>query len=364
MRGHRSEMLSFNTASMELRCSEVLMQVRGQWRLSIAAVAMVAMVAMQTFASVAVAQVSTGTGFAVSASGHIVTNHHVIDDAIDVRVRTLDGESLQALIVATDPANDLAVLKVGRRFSPLALRSSSEVRRGASVLTIGFPQVSIQGIEPKVTQGIVSALSGLKGDPRVFQVQVPVQPGNSGGPLVGDDGSVIGVISSRLNSVAVLRETGSLPEGVSYAIKSNYLLELLNSVSQSEALKIRRAVGLTRLSTPDVVGSIERSVVFIVARTGSAASTAAPPKSPIRDFEEYRCRKVSDASVTSIMFNLGLKNVSFDSRASVSFEEKDGRRAWPGEYGGEYVFTRTPPMVRRHGANGLPTDTWSCQPSP
>ncbi len=209
-------------------------------------------------------QVSSGTGFFVNEAGYLVTNYHVIEGGTELMARTVKGDVLRARVVAIDQANDLALLKVPGRFQALHVRPSSDLRRGTEVLTVGFPQISIQGVEPKVTQGIISALSGVSGDPRFLQIQVPIQPGNSGGPLLMRDGSVVGVVTGRLNSIAVLKATGSLPEGVSYAIKSNYLLELLNSAAQTESIVLRRPPATARLAIIDVVAQVEQSVALVL----------------------------------------------------------------------------------------------------
>ena len=136
-------------------------------------------------------QLVTGTGFYVSSNGYIVTNYHVIQDVTDLRVRDSSGESYPAEVAYKDFANDLAILKVaGNGFSTLPIRSSSEARKGESVFTMGFPNSNLQGPEAKITEGIISSLSGIMGEPNNFQISVAVQPGNSGGPLIDPSGAL------------------------------------------------------------------------------------------------------------------------------------------------------------------------------
>lgn len=219
----------------------------------------------------AIAQISTGTGFFVGRDGYVVTSHHVIEGASGIAIRTVRGDTHPAEVVASDSANDLVVLKANVRAPALLVRESTTLRRGTEVLTVGFPQIGIQGAEPKVTRGLVSALSGIGGDPRMLQIQVPVQPGNSGGPLVTLDGAVVGVVAGKLDPTATLRRTGSLPESVNYAVKSNYLLELLRSIQQIQRLALESPSPSHRsLDAVALTAAIEESLVLVVADRGAA----------------------------------------------------------------------------------------------
>jgi serine protease Do len=121
----------------------------------------------------------------------------------------------------------MAVLKVEGEFTPLPLLSSRLVSLGEPVFTIGFPNAAMQGLEPKLTRGEINSLSGAKDDPRHFQMSVAIQPGNSGGPLVTEEGNVVGVVTRRLNDVNTLERTGLLPQNVNYALKSSFVLAFL-----------------------------------------------------------------------------------------------------------------------------------------
>lgn len=220
------------------------------------------------FGSSATAVEVSGSGFFITKNGYVVTNHHVIEGAKDVRVKDASGAIWNAEIAFTDLANDLAILKVvGNEFKALLIRPSSLVMKGATVFTIGFPNTSIQGMEGKVTQGIVSSLSGIAGEPNSFQISVAVQPGNSGGPLLDASGAVVGVVSAKLSASAMLKATGTLPENVNYAIKSNYLIELANT-SNMVADNISKAGANDTLPLPVLVAQTEKSVVLILANSG------------------------------------------------------------------------------------------------
>lgn len=174
-----------------------------------------------------------GTGFAISPKGYLVTCHHVVRDAERVIIH-FEGGFLEAEIVALDPRNDLAILKVenwpGRY---LGLASSSEVTHASEVLAAGFPDPTVLGRNPKISTGIVNALSGVRDDPRFIQISAPVQPGNSGGPLLASSGRVVGVVAAGLNSMDRMTHGGYLPQTVNYAIKADLIFPLLKNASVS-----------------------------------------------------------------------------------------------------------------------------------
>ncbi len=220
----------------------------------------------------------TGTGFFVNGTGFLVTNWHVVENAALISVTNHQQKKYTAQLVAQDPACDLAVLKLSVRnkhWLPIQ-PAASVVRKGTEVLTVGFPRVDLQGSESKVTTGIVSSLSGAINDPKSFQISVPVQPGNSGGPLVTHDGAVIGVISSKLNA-GRLSPTEVLPENVNYAVKSSCLLSLLKTLPGKNNFDIKKGVKhkVTKKSkskktdkefkTPDLTAKVEKAIGWVVS---------------------------------------------------------------------------------------------------
>ncbi|HKA38371.1 MAG TPA: bifunctional trypsin-like peptidase domain-containing/SEL1-like repeat protein [Burkholderiales bacterium] len=217
------------------------------------------------------AAVGTGSGFFVTGDGHIVTSYHVVAGSTAIRVRPQNGRELPAVIQRVDRANDLALLKVQASTIPLAVSASSGVRRGDTVYALGFPLVTIQGFEPKVTNGIISSLTGLLDDPTTFQITNPLQPGNSGGPIVSSDGQVVGIAASVLGGKRVVDRTGVLPQNVNYAIKSNYLIEFLRSISGLDFAVSGRPAGNAR-SAADMIAEAERSLALIIVERPSASS--------------------------------------------------------------------------------------------
>lgn len=173
---------------------------------------------------------SSGTGFFVDPDGYLVTAYHVVEEAKSIVVITNKGR-FDAKVVAKDNNSDFAILKAqGTMFSSLNIAPSSEVKTGDKVFTIGFPNIDVQGTEAKYTEGSISSLSGIKNNFRHFQISVPVQSGNSGGPLIDSNGNVIGVIVSKLSAIQMLLYKGTIPQNVNYAIKSSFVLPYLESI--------------------------------------------------------------------------------------------------------------------------------------
>lgn len=170
----------------------------------------------------------SGTGFVV-ATGRVLTNDHVAQGCAEMRVRPADGREFTAVLAASDPRTDLALLTVrgGDLGPPLAFRSGPELRRGEGVVTYGFPLAGLLSSGPTLTTGEVSALAGLRDNPRQFQISAPVQPGNSGGPLLDRGGNVVGVVVSKLNAQRIARSTGDIPQNVNFAVKGTIAVDFL-----------------------------------------------------------------------------------------------------------------------------------------
>ena len=221
----------------------------------------------------ATAAIATGTGFFITSNGYIVTNNHVIEGADAISVRDYRGKTYTANVKHVDHANDLAILKVDGSFSPLPVVRSSTMRRGDSVFTLGFPNTQLQGSSVKFTDGTISALSGIVDEPNNFQMSVPIQPGNSGGPLINRDGAVVGVVVAKLSAATAIKTGAGIPEAVNYSVKSNYLLELIDAdPSISEAIQAPASKKNKQLALPDIVSSAEQSVVFIVVNLKGSLS--------------------------------------------------------------------------------------------
>ena len=166
---------------------------------------------------------STGTAFFVDPSGVLLTAHHVVDRATSITV-SCDGRApVIATVTSSSPAVDLAVLTAVGDLGTntyLALSPTQQPALGDDVFTIGYPTPGILGRDPKYTNGTVSALSGVEGDASFLQISVPVQPGNSGGPLVNEQGEVIGVVVATADAPTFIRATDSIPQNINWAVKS------------------------------------------------------------------------------------------------------------------------------------------------
>ncbi|OYW76169.1 MAG: hypothetical protein B7Z37_10065 [Verrucomicrobia bacterium 12-59-8] len=172
---------------------------------------------------------SSGSGFAVTSIGHVVTNAHVVDGAQKISVR-LGDKLVAAKLVAIDQQNDLAVIKVDGATLPLKVGETDAVRLGDEITVGGFPNPDMQGTSLKLTRGVISGMKGAHDDVRHYQIDAAIQPGNSGGPLLSTGRSVVGVVNARLNDSAVVLATGSIPQNVNYAIKTDYLMPLIRGV--------------------------------------------------------------------------------------------------------------------------------------
>ncbi len=204
----------------------------------------------------------SGSGFFITTNGYFVTNFHVIDDAKTITIKTATG-TYEASIVRSDPRNDIALLKVEGEFTALHVRGSRGLRISDRVATVGYPTPDIQGLSPKYSSGEVSALSGINDDARMIQISVPIQPGNSGGPLVDTSGSVVGVVVSALNKVRAMKETGTIPENVNYAIKGTILLGIIEAVPEVARRLVATAPGLSD-SPADIAAHVEAATGLVL----------------------------------------------------------------------------------------------------
>ena len=200
--------------------------------------------------------VSTGTCFAVAPDGLVLSAHHVVKGAGKVSVRVRDGTSYPATVEASSAQNDLVLLKVPvatPEFLPLAQPQS--VRLGQRVFTVGFPVASGSGSESKFAEDSISALSGPQEDAALVEISVPVQPGNSGGPLVNDVGEVEGVVTSAAAIRPFVGSSEPIPQSVNWAVRSELAMTIVP----------QRTVSTKPATRDDVTAFVRRAVCYVEA---------------------------------------------------------------------------------------------------
>lgn len=165
----------------------------------------------------------SGSCFVVSPDGKVITNAHVVSDAESILVRLNDGREMPARTSTVSRTTDLALLELdANNLEYISLSKPRTAALGMDVFTVGYPVTSILGEELKFTDGVISSLSGLGDEAAFMQVTVPLQPGNSGGPIVNDFGEVVGIATSTAAVSSFYRATGTIPQNVNWAVKSEY----------------------------------------------------------------------------------------------------------------------------------------------
>lgn len=191
----------------------------------------------------------TGTGFAIDAAGYVMTSYHVISDAKSITVSNAKTPALNMKVVYSNPELDLAVLKVDQDSFGSFGEIPFSVRRsvadpGEKVYTLGFPREDLV-----FGEGSISSYTGFEGDTAAYQISIPVNPGNSGGPLFDSQGNLIGIISGRNTSA----------EGASFAIKLRWIVnDLTSNSSEKVNLPVRK-----NLRNADRASQVKRIKDFV-----------------------------------------------------------------------------------------------------
>jgi S1-C subfamily serine protease len=201
-----------------------------------------------------------GTAFAINHAGDFLTNYHVVKACTAIRLHW-DGLGHEATVRASDEQNDLAVVRAKETtIEPLRFREGGGIRPGDGIVVLGFPYSGLLSTSPQVTTGGVSALSGIGDDVRFLQLTAPVQPGNSGGPLLDLSGNVVGIVSARINELAVAKLTGSLPQNINFAIKGTIVRTFLDA----HQIAYETAQSTTKVEAADVAEAATKSTVLLV----------------------------------------------------------------------------------------------------
>ncbi len=171
---------------------------------------------------------SSGSGFAVSPIGHVVTNNHVISGCQKVVIHH-KGQRVLARVLAFDPQNDLAVLKGDFRPSTVLKLSANRPELLQDIYVAGYPFGQRMSRGVKVTKGIISSLTGIGNNFSNIQIDAALQPGNSGGPIVDEKGNVVGVAVAKLDIKKILKDYGTLPENTNFGVKTSVVKSMLDS---------------------------------------------------------------------------------------------------------------------------------------
>ena len=171
---------------------------------------------------------SSGSGFAVSADGYVITNNHVIEGCQKGVVHT-KGTEIPITVVSYDPQNDLALLKGNFRPSTVFPLTNNRPELLQDVYVAGFPFGNKVSTSVKVTKGIISSLTGIGNNFSNIQIDAALQSGNSGGPILDDLGNIVGVAVSKLDAKYMFDNFGSIPENTNFGIKSIIVKSIMDS---------------------------------------------------------------------------------------------------------------------------------------
>ena len=201
-----------------------------------------------------------GSGFIISNNGYVLTCYHVIADSRVIKVR-FDDNLLSAKMVYKDIDNDLALLKISGTFPALALLTKPTATIGQEVFTIGYPNPILYGANEKLSRGSIISMIGVQDEIHLYQINVPIQPGNSGSPVFDVNGNVIGIVKA-MSAKNPFKEWGrSFLQDVNFAINSKYahtLLDTLPEVSGSLLPACKKDY------FDNVLDRVKKSVVMIV----------------------------------------------------------------------------------------------------
>ena len=173
-------------------------------------------------------EVASGTGFYVSEDGHIITNHHVIDGCMDIKVQS-QGELIPTIRLAEDKQNDLALLKVSQEPQYVFALSNDSPYPLQEIVVAGFPFGDRYSSTLKFTKGIVSSLAGLGDNYSEIQIDAALQQGNSGGPIIDEYGNVVAVAVAKLDAKYMFENFGIIPENTNFGVKASAARNLLEA---------------------------------------------------------------------------------------------------------------------------------------
>lgn len=216
----------------------------------------------------------SGTAFAVSTQGHLITAQHTVRQGSEIRVFSAEHpQGLIATVVAEDQERDLALLKIAAPTRAFKIAHWKSVPTGLEVYALGYPQPRLQGSELKITSGLINAMEGPRGATGFLQFSAPVQRGNSGGPLLSPDGLVVGMVQAKL-SVVVGSASRDIPQNVNFALQSHGISRFLlqHQVPMQEA-----SIMLSQNKRPHEIFATAQPSVFSVQVVNASTQTNSEP---------------------------------------------------------------------------------------
>jgi len=201
-----------------------------------------------------------GTGFFVTTDGRLLTNAHVVEACTRVQIRTAGGEAHSAQVVAMAKPDDLAVLRADIPAPGTAVfRAGVPIKQGEAVTVYGFPLPGLLASSGNVTTGIITALAGIRDDPRILQHSAPTQPGNSGGPVLDTGGNVVGIVVAKLDALRTAGVTHDIPQNVNFAVKASVATNFL----EARSIAYVSAQSADNLSVADIAKRAETYTVRV-----------------------------------------------------------------------------------------------------
>jgi S1-C subfamily serine protease len=200
---------------------------------------------------------SSGTGFFISKTGHILTNHHVINNCGAVEV-SHEGSMYAAGVLASDPVNDLSILKSRVRPSTALPLSTNNPSLLQEIYVAGFPFGKAVSSSVKVTKGIISSLTGFNNNSSQIQIDAALQPGNSGGPILDTKGNAVGVAVSKMDFRAALERFGAVPENTNFGVKASTARSFL----ETKRIPLPDQ-NLNKIPSSELAARIENATVYI-----------------------------------------------------------------------------------------------------
>ena len=222
---------------------------------------------------------SSGSGIIVSREGTILTNRHVVQQCLGYEVIDDADRKLTATLQAVDETRDLALLKTEEGFRNAApFRKDLTPKLGEAVTVVGYPLAGVLGTKPTVGFGHVSSTVGLRGDPTQMQISVPIQRGNSGGPVLDHSGNVIGVVVSKLDALKLAQAIGDLPQNVNFAIRGEFVRDFL----QANRVGIHFGSGSEALQNTEIASQGAQVTVRVRCLKDAPGTAPAPVPPPTR----------------------------------------------------------------------------------